>query len=292
MKAVLKWSSIPLGLAVTAGLPAVALASRAFDGLVRRDVEALLAQTLATRPPAVTDDMLRPLPEPVRRYLTYTGIVGTPLVRTVRLRQKGRIRPAAGRPWMPLDAEQHYSVDPPGFVWNGTMRLGPLPLARARDMYLRGHGWMLVKAASLFTVVDGRGVEMDAGALMRYLSEMIWFPSAFLGDKVSFEAVDDTAARVTLTDQGRTATATMHFDDEGRLTELVAKRYRMVDGGYALDTWSTPVTAYGELAGLQLPVRGKAVWKLPDGDLEYIDVSVTELEYDVDSRDGASPERP
>ena len=41
-------------------------------------------------------------------------------------------------------------------------------------------------------------------------------------------------------------------------------------------TWSTPITGYGEFEGLRLPVRGKAVWKLPDGDLEYIDVTVTE----------------
>jgi len=61
----------------------------------------------------------------------------------------------------------------------------------------------------------------------------------------------------------------------------VAKRYRTVEGGYDLETWSTPVIEYGELAGLKLPIRGKAVWKLPDGGLEYIDISVTELEYNA-----------
>jgi len=28
-------------------------------------------------------------------------------------------------------------------------------------------------------------------------------------------------------------------------------------------------------------VHGKAVWKLPEGDLEYFDVIITELEYNV-----------
>ena len=32
--------------------------------------------------------------------------------------------------------------------------------------------------------------------------------------------------------------------------------------------------------GLKLPVRGKAVWKLADGDLEYVDVTITQLQYD------------
>ena len=32
--------------------------------------------------------------------------------------------------------------------------------------------------------------------MVRYLSEMMWFPSAFLEDNVSFEAVDAESARV------------------------------------------------------------------------------------------------
>jgi hypothetical protein len=50
-------------------------------------------------------------------------------------------------------------------------------------------------------------------------------------------------------------------------------------------TWSTPITDCGEFEGLRLPVRGKAIYKLPSGDLEYIDVTVTELRYDT----GAAP---
>jgi hypothetical protein len=74
---------------------------------------------------------------------------------------------------------------------------------------------------------------MDQGAMMRYLSEMIWFPTAFLGDNVSFEPVDDRSARVTLTDGGRAASATMVFDEIGKLVDFVAERYRTVDGGFA-----------------------------------------------------------
>jgi hypothetical protein len=51
------------------------------------------------------------------------------------------------------------------------------------------------------------------------------------------------------------------------------------------DTWSTPFTGYGEFEGLRLPSRGKAIYKLPGGDLEYIDVTVTDLRYDT----GAAP---
>jgi len=38
------------------------------------------------------------------------------------------MRLGPGQRWVSLDAEEHYSVQPPGFVWAGTARLGPLPL--------------------------------------------------------------------------------------------------------------------------------------------------------------------
>jgi len=171
-------------------------------------------------------------------------------------------------------------VQPPGFVWAGTARLGPVAVARARDMYAEGRGRMLVKVASLWPVADASGEQTDQAAMMRYLSEMIWFPAAFLAGNISFEAVDDSSARVTLADHGRTATATLFFDQEGRVTDFVAKRYRTADASDP-ETWSTPVTGYGEFEGLRLPTRGKATWKLPGGDLDYIEVTITDLHYDT-----------
>jgi hypothetical protein len=272
------------GLAGLAAVGAQLAGQRAFTRLVRRDVEALRARAAPGRAGVVTEEMLADLPDPVRRYLRYTGVVGGPFPGTVRLHQSGRMRLAPGQPWIPLDAEEHYSVQPPGFVWAGTARLGLVPVARARDMYAGGKGRMLVKVASLWPVADASGEQTDQAAMMRYLSEMIWFPAAFLAANISFEAVDDSSARVTLTDHGRTATGTLFFDQEGRLTDFVAQRYRTADAG-SPETWSTPVTGYGEFEGLQLPARGKAVYKFPGGDFEYINVTITGLRHDT----GAAP---
>jgi hypothetical protein len=141
-------------------------------------------------------------------------------------------------------------------------------------------GRMLVKVASLWPVVDASDEQIDQGEMLRYLNEMIWFPAAFLAGNIAFEPVDDSSARVTLTDHGQTATATMFFDTQGQLTDFEAKRYRTPDAG-SPDTWSTPFTGYGEFEGLRLPARGKAIYKLPGGDLEYINVTLTDLHYDT-----------
>jgi hypothetical protein len=252
-----------------------------FNHRVQREVAALLGASTGQPEGVVTEDMLRDLPAPVRRYLTYTGIVGQPLVQTVHLKQRGAMRLSPQQPWVPLRGEQYYTVQPPGFVWDGALHLGPFPLARARDQYRDGCGNMLITLGALATVADAWGMELDQAALMRYLSEMIWFPAAFLGKNVSFEAIDDNSARVILVDRGRSVSGTLFVDADGRLTNFVGQRYRTVGSSYSLDPWSTPMIEYGELAGLRLPVRGKAVWKLPEGDFDYIDVTITDLEYNV-----------
>jgi hypothetical protein len=268
------------GAGVCAGLAAEVLGLRTFSRLVHSDVQALAGRASPATASVVTEDMLSGLPEPVQRYLRYTGIVGKPLVRTVYLRQQGRVR-LAGQWWIPLRAQEWFSAQPPGFVWDATMRVAGIPVGRARDMYQGGQGRMLIKAASLVTVADAGGEEMDQGSMMRYLSELMWFPSALLEDNISFRAIDATSARVTLTDQGKTATATLFFDSAGRLTNFVARRYAIAGKSRDLRTWSAPVSSYGEFEGLKLPVRVKAVWKLTEGDREDIDVTITDLRYNL-----------
>ena len=140
---------------------------------------------------------------------------------------------------------------------------------------------MFGKLAGLFTVFDVCGEQLDQATMIRYLNEIMWFPTAYLGDNILWEAQDDASARVTFSDGGKSVSAAMFFDDTGHLTNFTTMRYREMDGEFSLDPWSTPITAYGEFAGLNLPVRGQAVWNLPSGDLPYADLEITEVEYNA-----------
>lgn len=227
----------------------------------------------------VTLEMIERLPEPVQRYMTHTGVVGTPWIETVRLKQVGRFRLGLDRPWMPMTADETYTVDPPSLIWNARFKVAGLPLLRARDRYEAGHGHMYGKLGGLFTVFDVSGEKLDQATMIRYLNEIMWFPTAYLGKNITWEEVDAHSARVTLNDHGNSVSATMFFDERGRLTNFTTMRYREIEGDFSLDPWSTPITGYGQLAGLNLPVSGQAVWNLPSGDLLYADLEITEIEY-------------
>ena len=227
----------------------------------------------------ITPDMLENLPEPVQRYMAYTGVVGKQSIDTARLKQVGRFRQGLERPWMPVTAEEFYTTNPPSLKWNARFKVAGLPLLRARDKYASGKVHMFGKLAGLITVFDVRGEKLDQATMIRYLNEIMWFPTAFLGDNITWEEVDAQSAQVTFSDGGKSVSGRMIIDDEGRLTNFTAMRYREIDGEFSLDPWSTPIIDYGERAGLNLPVRGQAVWNLPSGDLLYADLEITEVEY-------------
>ncbi len=266
-------------LAGVAGL--LVVTSRRFGRLVEADRRRLLDRPRPPHPPVATEEMLAGLPEPARRYLRYAGVVGRPLVDTVRLRQECRMRPSPDGISLPLVAEQWYTIEPPGFIWDATVPIAGIPVVRGRDGYFEGRGTMTIRGGSVIPFVDAAGPEMDQASLLRYLSEIPWFPSAFLRERISWEAIDDTHVRVSITDGDLRATGVLEIDAEGRLVAFRSERHAMVGKGFELRPWTAPTYAYGEFEGLRLPASGAAVWTLPDGtELPYIEVQLTEVEYD------------
>ncbi len=232
----------------------------------------------------VTPEMLAGLPEPVRRYMDFTGVVGKPLIRTARLKQNGLFRLGPGRPWLPISAEQAYTIDPPGFLWKAAVRIAGLPLMRARDRYQDGHGHMFGKLANLFTIFDARGPEMDQASLARYLSEMVWFPTAFLAGNIQWLGLDAHSAQVTLTDGGKSVSGRITFDEDGCPIDFTTRRYYSSNGSrYSLETWSNPLAKFQVWGGLNIPVQGQVIWRLASGDFPYFNWGVTQIEYNYAS---------
>ncbi len=228
----------------------------------------------------VTPEMLQRLPDPVQRYLDFTGLVGKPWIHDVRLKQAGRFRLGPGRPWLPISAEQTYTIDRPGFLWEAAVPAAGMPLLRAHDRYQDGHGHMVGRLAGLFTIIDARGPEMDQASLARYLSEMVWFPVAFLADNIQWQELDEHSARVTLSDGGKSVSGIITFDKDGRPTDFTTRRYYSLNGGrYALETWSNPITKFQVWGGMNIPVQGEVIWKLAGGDFPYFNWEVTQIEY-------------
>ena len=147
-------------------------------------------------PKIITEEILSTLPDPVQRYMHFTGVVGHPRIQSARLKQVGKFRQGADRPWIAFSAEEFYTTHPPGFRWDARFKMAGIPLLRVEDKYENGHGSMYGRLAGIKTIFDARGKEIDQGSMMRYLNEVMWFPTAYLGENMRWEEVDDKSAKI------------------------------------------------------------------------------------------------
>ncbi len=227
---------------------------------------------------AVRKEDLELLPEPVKMWLTRSGVVGRPFAHAIRLKQKGVLRTTSDGKWMSMSAEQYFVTDSPSFLWLASIDYGMTHIA-GRDKYYNGKGNMLIKMASLITVANANGKETDQGTMLRYLSEIQWFPSAALSPFIVWEPIDPLTAKATINYMGMSVTGTFFFNNDGDVVAFEAKRYMEQKGKYSLETWYVPVSEYRVFEGVRVPSKGSAIWKLRTGDFNWFNWEITEMDY-------------
>lgn len=254
------------------------IAKYVFNQKVEKEIEELFSK-VKNKGEIVTKEDISELPQNVKKWLEYTGIIGKEKIVSVHVKQKADMRLDKDKPWMPVEAEQYFITDEPGFIWKANIKAAPLFHISGRDKYENGKGNMLIKILSLFTVADSKGKEIDQGTLLRYLAETMWFPTAALNEYITWEEVDQYNAKVTMTYDEITASGIFTFNDKGQVINFEAERYGEFNGEIRLETWAIPVRNYKEFEGIRIPTKGDVTWKLDTGDFNWFNFEVTEIEY-------------
>ena len=142
-------------------------------------VERLYANGRALEAPLV--ELAEGLPDPVERYFRFALAARQPVVQRAFIRWSGELAMSDGSAWQPFTAEQHFSVNPPGFVWDANVRVAGLLPIRVRDAYVDGTGASEASVGSVIPLKGQRGTrEVAEASLMRYLAEAVWLPTALL----------------------------------------------------------------------------------------------------------------
>ncbi len=250
-------------------------------GLLSRNVEEMNKHLKPGDRRAFSDDEIQWLPAPVQKYLDFCGFRGKGHMQSVRLKQKGMYRTRANTGWMPFKAEEYFNVIKLAFIWHARMR-GPMGFTfNTFDQFIDGEGRAMVNIADLFTISDITGKEINQCELIRYLGEMMWSPSAFTEKYIHWKSVDERSAQATIEYRDTKASGIFHFDEEGKIINFTAKRYRSVGKYYFFDDWSTPVNNYRDFNGMRLPSDVETVWNLSSGEMIYSRTELLSVEYDV-----------
>ncbi len=271
---------------VVGAVAAVAIGAVAWRRTTARRLDSL-ADPMRRRGPdamaSIRHADLAALPAPVARYFAFALPEGQHRIRKARIRWTGKMRLRPDASWSPFDAEQHFTAAPPGFVWDAAIRMMPFVAVRVRDSYIAGHGRMLGRLGGVATVVSEGGTpEMAQSALARWLGEAAWFPTALLpGEGVTWEAVDDSTARATVTDGAVSASADFHFASSGEMTGMTTLRYRDVGGRGVLTPFEGRYGRFERRDGVMIPASAEVAWLLPEGRFAYWRAQPIDVRYDL-----------
>lgn len=255
------------------------VSEKSFENQTNEEVVAMFKKVANTPLSILTEEDIKELPEPVKRWLRYSDVIGKEKVTSVRLKQKGFFKKSMNEDWMPFEAVGYYTVDEPSFVWFARIEMFPFFNISGRDKYEKGSGNMLIKLASVVNLVDAKGYEISQGSLLRYLNEIMWFPSAAVSGPIFWTAINKNSAKATMIYGDVSASAIFYFNDKGQIVNMTANRYASLGENFSLEKWSTPIDGYSNVSGHLIPYKGTGVWNLRSGAFPYIKLEVTEIEY-------------
>ncbi len=234
--------------------------------------------------PLVADSDLAHLPPPVADYVRSAGAVGRPRVIGFRAEISGGIRSGADAPWMRWTGEQVNTFgEAPSrvFFMDATMKGMP---ADVLHVYVGPTATMQVRVASLLTIVNARGPEMDQGETVTLLNDLcVLAPAALVDAAIDWTPIDERHARATFANAGHTVSAVLTFNDAHELVDFVSDdRLRASADGrtFTPQRWSTPITNYRSVDGRRIGALGSARWHPADEpSFDYLEFHTNGITY-------------
>lgn len=266
-------------------LAALGNAPWSFRSTYNREV-ALGIMERSQQPALLTEADTAHLPPIVQRYLAFVGAMDKPQVLNYRVRFSGALRNGPNDQWLPMTAYQQSFTNPPERLFLIESSQFGIPF-NAFHRYVGPEATFKVRLASLLTVVDAHGAEMNKSETVTLLNDMFLLAPATLIDRnILWEELDPLTVRATWTNAGNTVSAVVSFDNSGALVNFISDdRSRTLDGKtYKQLRWSTPVGDWREFGGRKLPVKGEAIWALPEGAFAYGRFELLAIAYNVTDR--------
>lgn len=221
------------------------------------EVERLRLLAFQPLSPARFDaSMVAALPDPARRYFAFTIAPGTPLHTVAEISMTGQFSlptdETAG--YMSMTAEQTLA-SPHGFVWKMSASRGMMRISGSDS-----GSWTRFWFMGLIPVVRlGGDPDHARSAYGRYVAEsVIWSPAALLPRPgIDWAHVDDTTARVTVTEGELSQSVEVTVDDAGRPVIVRFPRWSDVnaDRKYRVQTFGGALSEFRTFSGFTLPTH-------------------------------------
>ncbi|PQV50462.1 hypothetical protein CLV33_102324 [Jejuia pallidilutea] len=253
-----------------------------FNTMVKTETAQILQNLNIENTNTVLEKEILHLPEIIQKWMLNSGVVGKENINSVRLQQKGKMKTKPNSKWLNFTAEQCFNVKEPAFIWSTKVDVMPMLKMVGRDKLINGKGNMLIKLAGIIPIVnEGENEKINSATMLRYLAEIVWFPSAALNNYIYWEAIDKLTVKATLTINEKSVTGVFKFSDVGEVQSFEAKRYYGAGEHATLQTWYIKIREFKDFNGYKIPSKSDVLWKLKEGDFNWLYLEITKLNYNT-----------
>jgi hypothetical protein len=283
------WPDAKFGTLANVIILAVAvlsLSSSHFENVYKQDVRENLQRSDALPTEILTEADLKPLPPSVQRYLRYAGVLNKPKVKNVRIVFDGKMRDK-GKDFFPFTSEQYNFFDEPTrlFFMKGQMFGITVP---GYHRYSNAKATMDIRLFGLFQIVKQSGEIMNKTETVTLFNDMcLMAPGTLIDKRIQWQAIDNNSTKATFTNHGIAITATLYFNEPGQLIDFRSSD-RTAISDMKQYPFSTPVSDYTNMNGINVMKHGEAVWHYPDGKFTYGKFVLKDIEY---NSNGFSPRK-
>jgi hypothetical protein len=249
--------------------------------IYKNEVTAGLNRTNSIKSKTIEESDLQHLPPIVKKYLTYTGVIGKERIVNVRIKFTGKFRSRPNDSWMTFTSEQYNFFDEPARIFYIRARRIGIPVS-GLHLYKNESASMVIKIAGLIKVADAKGDEMNQGETVTLFNDMcIMVPATLIDQNITWELIDPLTVKARYTNGNITISATLLFNGTGELVNFISNdRFESADGKiYKNFPWSTPVKEYRDLNGIRIASSASTIFHRPDNDFCYGEFILKEIEY-------------
>ncbi len=248
-----------------------------FEHRYQQDVRTNLKRVERLPQEILTEADLKPLPEPVQRYLRYVGAVNQPKVKTAHIVFDGKMRDK-GKDFFPFRSEQFNFFDEPTrlFFMKGKMFGITVP---GYHRYSNAQATMDIRLFGLFSIVKQSGEIMDKAETVTLFNDMcLLAPATLIDHRIRWQTIDSNSVQATFTNHDISISATLYFNEQGQLINFLSYD-RTAISDMKQYPFSTPISDYQNINGIYVMTRGDAIWHYPDGEFTYGKFLLKDIEY-------------
>lgn len=239
------------------------------------------AETLQLASDVFTEEDIAHLPIPVQRFFIHCGYLNTPKMSYMKAVVE-KVDFSTNRDKKPIKikyTQYNFVKEPTRFAFIDSSMVS-IPF-QGFDCFHDGNGSMKGVIAKAFTLFDQRGKEMDKASLVTFLSECLFIPNVALQHYITWEEIDETHAKASISYADIQASGIFTFNEKGEMLSFTTNDRVAIDfnGNKQYVEWTAVLDNYKSFNGIKQPTTLKAIWHYPEGDYTYFSGDNVKIEF-------------